>query len=163
MRIKTLFIILCIGFSCVKDEDKSGYNCVNNECIATFDNPTYLTLQDCQTACVIGSINPPAGTKTGTIYLYVPVSSCSYDYNNFSVSVTVGFGLSSTDVANDSYFYSKKFNLSGSVTLRDIQPGTYYYKAVRKSTNDKCAFLNTTKSGPFTVKSGQTCNVTISF
>ena len=46
--------------SCEEEEEvQSGYNCVSNTCSAVFENPQYLTLADCQSACE--EEEPPAG------------------------------------------------------------------------------------------------------
>ena len=46
--------------SCEEEEEvQSGYNCVSNTCSAVFENPQYLTLEDCQSACE--EEEPPAG------------------------------------------------------------------------------------------------------
>ena len=34
-----------------EEEAQSGYNCISNTCSAVFENPQYLTLADCQSAC----------------------------------------------------------------------------------------------------------------
>jgi hypothetical protein len=50
-------IILLIFVSAVtiingcKDKEQSGYNCNNGNCTAVFENPQYLSLSDCQSAC----------------------------------------------------------------------------------------------------------------
>jgi len=50
---------LLFVFSCEEEEEaQSGYNCVSNTCSAVFDNPQYLTLEDCQSAC---EEEPPVG------------------------------------------------------------------------------------------------------
>jgi len=53
---KLLYILLLSPMflisSCEEEEEaQSGYNCVSNTCSAVFENPQYLTLEDCQSAC----------------------------------------------------------------------------------------------------------------
>jgi hypothetical protein len=165
MKTKILFVILCIGFSCGKDENKSGYNCVNNECIATFDNPRYLTLQDCQTACGTSGTNiPPPSTKPGSIYFNVTFSTiCQVLPIGITTNVVdLGYGYSSTDVTNDAYIQSWKIKESQKTFIAsDVKPGIYYYKAKKSSTDSKCATV--IKTGTVTVNSGKITSVTISF
>ncbi len=48
----SIFVFITISFiSCKTEEKQSGYNCSNGNCTAVFDNPQYLTLSDCQSAC----------------------------------------------------------------------------------------------------------------
>lgn len=153
-------MILCIGFSCVEEEKKSGYNCVSGQCTATFENPTYLTLQDCQSAC--STSNPPPVITKGKIVFYITFSTmCRYFSSSYTVNVVnLGYGYSSTDVANGAYIQSWKITESQKqIVLTDITPGIYYYKAVRSSTDSYCPTV--TKSGAITVESGKTTSITV--
>mgnify|MGYP006177556193 CR=1 FL=1 len=55
--MKNLFYILLIlplfiVSSCEEEEEtQNGYNCISSACSAVFENPQYLTLVDCQSAC----------------------------------------------------------------------------------------------------------------
>ena len=50
-KLLLLFIPLVFFFSC-EDEDTSGYNCTSNGCFSDPANAQYLTLEDCESACV---------------------------------------------------------------------------------------------------------------
>lgn len=155
-------MILCIGFSCVKDEDKSGYNCVNNKCTATFENPTYLTLQDCQAACSSSTTNPPSTVKNGTASLHV-IWNHMCAATQFYFTVTVGLGYTSTDVANNAFFTSKKLTVPGvDWNISDLKPAIYYYKATKSAGSEHCPPTTVTiKSGSFTIESGKTTSITV--
>lgn len=59
-----LFIVIAIvSYGCSTTEH-SGYNCENGKCIASFDNPQYLTLVDCQGDC--GDNNNQGNTGNNT-------------------------------------------------------------------------------------------------
>lgn len=62
-KIFYTFLLVCpllFISSCEEEEEaQSGYNCVSNTCSAVFENPQYLTLADCQSACE--EEEPPAG------------------------------------------------------------------------------------------------------
>ena len=64
-KIFYTFLLICpllFISSCEEEEEaQSGYNCVSNTCSAVFENPQYLTLEDCQTAC--GDNNNPGGAN----------------------------------------------------------------------------------------------------
>lgn len=55
--MKNLLYILLLSplffiSSCEEEEEsENGYDCVSNTCTAVFENPQYLTLSDCQSAC----------------------------------------------------------------------------------------------------------------
>ena len=112
MRHVLLLLVLCIGFSCVKEKKKSGYNCESGQCTATFENPTYLTLQDCQSTCGSSTTIPPT-TKPGSIYFVVAFNAVCHGYPGATYNtVTLGYGYTSTDVANDAFIASWKFQQS---------------------------------------------------
>ena len=99
MRITILFLILCILFSCDEGEKKqSGYNCVNGKCTATFDNPTYLTLQDCQTECGSSSVNPTPTPQNGYIYFTVNFDPVC---NKSLTLINLGYSSNSVDLDNN--------------------------------------------------------------
>jgi len=160
MKITILFLLLCIGFSCIKEEEKkSGYNCVNFQCTATFDNPTYLTLQDCQSECKANSTNPTTPTtKSGVAHFYVAFNQVVNSVVCYS-RYTVGVGFSSTDVSNDTFFDSASYDSSHNLYINIANPGVYYYKATKKGTTTSCPTVS--KTGSFTIKSGATTYIYI--
>jgi hypothetical protein len=171
MRIKIVFLTILIGFSCIKNKN-SGYNCENGNCVASFDNPTYLNLQDCKSLCG-GSIIPPNSTKPGAVTITLNWDihrKC--DLNDWYPcwDVLVGLGYNQSDVNNESYFNHKDLSAPGSYTVTNLTPGAYYYGA-KKTIRSNCyqagtqfcgIIAPTTKSGSFQVKSDITTSVTAS-
>jgi hypothetical protein len=49
--ILLLFVFAMFALAGCKTVKHSGYNCTNGNCTAVFENPQYLTLADCQSAC----------------------------------------------------------------------------------------------------------------
>lgn len=160
MRNIMLFLLLCIGFSCGGEENQSGYNCESGQCTATFENPTYLTLQDCESTCGSSAVVPPI-EKPGSIYFVVSFSAvCRTFAGGFTLNtVNLGYGYSSTDVVNDAFIASWKFQQSDSKTVNNVKPGIYYYKATRSSTDSNCSTV--VKSGSFTIESSKSTRVDI--
>jgi hypothetical protein len=155
MRRLILFFILIAIFSCVKDKTKSesGYNCVNGQCTATFENPTFLTLQDCQSVCSIGVIPPSTGKGRVKISCIYPMSCGSVVY--WFSYITIGIGSIYADVALDHFTYSRKFYTGDSyLQYLDVElaVGTYYYKA---TLIPGCNVTSKEKSGSFTITSGR--------
>ena len=66
----TLLLISPLLFisSCEEEEEaQSGYDCISNTCSAVFESPQYLTLSDCQSACV-GNNGGNSNLEIGNIY-----------------------------------------------------------------------------------------------
>ena len=131
MKITFIFLLFSISFSCVDEEEKnSGYNCDNGSCLATFNNPTYLTLQDCQSICgTSGTTTNPTQPKTGAVSITLSWSNSSYTYT--TDKVIIGLGYTSTDVTNGAYFEQKTYYTPSTYTKNNLNAGTYYYKATR--------------------------------
>lgn len=157
-----MFLLVCIFFSCDKGKNESGYKCENGQCTATFENPTFLTLADCQSVCGGGIVVPPV-EKPGSIYFIVSFSAvCRTFAGGFTLNtVNLGYGYSSNDVVNNSFIASWKFQQSDSKTVYNVKPGIYYYKATRSSTDSNCSTI--VKNGSFIIESGKSTRVEISF
>jgi len=161
MRITILFLILCIGFSCDEEKKESGYNCVNSQCTATFDNPTYLTLQDCQTECSSSSVNPAPTPQNGYIYFTV-----NFDLvcNRSLTLINLGYSSNSVDLDNN-IFIEKWTLISYSpswLSSKKLVSGTYYYKATKTNQVGDAQCL-VTKTGSIVVISGKRTDIKISF
>ena len=158
MRITILFIGLCVIFSC-EEKKESGYNCLNGQCTATFENPTYLTLQDCQTVCSSSSGNPTL--QNGYIYFSVtfdPVCNRTLTVINF------GYSSNSVDLDNNIFIESWKFMSTSPswVSSKKLASGTYYYKATKTNqVGDASCLL--TKTGSMVVSSGKRTDIKIGF
>ena len=102
MRNVIIFLVLCLTFSCDKKENTSGYNCINGECTATFDSPTYLTLSDCKSVCGTPGTSPTQ-SKVGSVSISLSWTLTTYLGNITSGSGIIGLGYSLTDVSNDAF------------------------------------------------------------
>lgn len=178
-------VILIICAAGCKTEEKQGYVCNNGNCEIS-DNPQFTTYADCQAGCGSASTagyNCNSGTCTSvtTGAQYSTLAACQaacavsngtveisaswtsiYSNCNSAYTVVIGLGYTSTDVANEAYFAQ-----SGGVSLppttyrnSSLPPGNYYYKA-KKTYNYHCGTPQyippvVTKSGSFTITSGQT-------
>lgn len=176
LNLVTLFLF--ISFVSCKD-NKSGYSCVDDQCVADFDNPQYLTLEDCQNVCncsINGSgyscidgqcvavssdanyatlelcENNCADTRDGRVTFNVYWSPWSMHF------VDVGIAYSSTDAANNSFFKDLHFYSNNSATL-SLSPDIYYYKADFTYSDN----LLDTKSGSFTIEPNTGTTVRIDF
>lgn len=172
MRIKIIFLVILISFSCAK-KNKSGYNCNNGNCEASFDNPTYLNLQDCQSACG-GGTTPSTTAKYGSVTIILNWDThrrC--DLNDWQPcwEVLVGLGNNQSEVNKESYFNHKALSAPGTYTVSNLAVGTYYYGA-KKTILEDCVrggsqfcgtVAPTVKSGSFLVKSAITTSVSVSF
>ena len=159
MRITILFLILCIGFSCDEAKKESGYNCANGQCTATFDNPTYLTLQDCQTVCGSSSTNPTI--QNGFIYFTVNFDPVC---NKSLTLINLGYSSNSVDLDNN-IFIEKWTLISYSpswLSSKKLVSSTYYYKATKTSQVGDANCL-VTKTGSIVVSSGKRTDINISF
>ena len=158
MRISFIFLVLLITFSCDKKEEKSGYNCVNGQCIATFDNPTYLTIQDCQTEC---STDNPVPTEKGYIYFKV-----TFDLVCNKSLTWIDLGYSSNPVNLDNNIFIQKWSIGNSSPAwqasQKLESGTYYYKAIKRNQVGDAQCL-VTKTGSILVSTGKRTDITISF
>ena len=157
MRITILFLILCIGFSCEQAKKESGYNCVNGQCSATFDNPTYLTLQDCQTVCSTSNPN----LQNGFIYFIVTFDIVC---NKSLTLINLGYSSNSVDLNNNN-FIEKWTLMSYSpswLSSKKLASGTYYYKATKTSQvgDTQCLI---TKTGSIVVTSDKRTDIKIDF
>lgn len=80
---------------------------------------------------------------------------------NPAYSCVIGLGYSSTDVANEAYFYS----VNGGGLTKTLPVGTYYYKATKTYNLSSCGCGRppcpkpVSKSGSFTITADQTTNV----
>ncbi|HUX56461.1 MAG TPA: hypothetical protein VMV77_05775 [Bacteroidales bacterium] len=173
---KLLFLILIVFlFSCDEGEkNQSGYNCVNGQCTATFENPTYLTLQDCQTVC---GISVPTQPKPGSVSPGSVSITLSWDIKRYCNivwtlspcwDVMVGLGYSQTDVDKEAYFNHKDLSEPGIYTVTNLAPGVYYYRA-KKTIRTSCVSANgcpapppVIKSGKFTITSNKTISISVS-
>lgn len=159
MKSKMLILLLLFAISCVEGEKESGYNCDNGQCVATFENPTYLTLQDCQSVCGSTGNNTPEVPKTGTVKI-----SLNWQYSYSSGSTLIGLGYSSTDIANNAFFVSKTYYVPDTFSQSNLAPAIYYYKAKRTFTaNDGQGPYTKVveKSGSFTIKSAQVTQISV--
>jgi hypothetical protein len=179
MKIITLLGLTLIFFYSCKTEEKSGYNCNSGNCTAVFDNPQYLTLTDCQSAC--GSVtnigyNCVSGNCVSVTNnaQYTSLSSCQsacsgnvsttgsvtisafwsntppWDACGSPYTVVIGLGYNSTDVSNESYFIQSSFYSSTANYSKDgLAPGIYYYGA-KKTFN--ASICGTGQGIPPTVK-----------
>jgi hypothetical protein len=158
MRITFIFIVLSIGFSCDGTKEESGYSCVNGTCTATFDNPTYLTLQDCQTVC---SSNPGNPVQNGFIYFTVTFDIVC---NKSLTVINLGYSGNPVDLDNNIFIESwKLMSTSPSwISSKKLTSGTYYYKATKTSQvgDSQCLI---TKTGSIVVSSGKKTDIKISF
>ncbi len=164
MRNLLLFILLSIGFSFCGKERESGYNCEDGQCVAAFENPTYLTLQDCQSECGSAGTNNPTQPKTGTVKINLSWTLTSYAGTITSGSTIIGLGYSSTDVANGAYFVQQTYSTPDTFTHSNMKAGIYYYKAVRSfRTNDGSGPVSrkVEKSGAFTIEGGKATIVSV--
>lgn len=132
-----LFLVtIALLITCKKEK---GYNCVNGTCTATTKDPKYLTLSDCQNICAGGGATPtPTATPTNTtgtlkITIFHPQTDCPPQVN--AVVHTVGIGLSSTDISNDSFLKSFTGTNPGKSYTFTLSPGLYYYKGKACCTN----------------------------
>ena len=79
-------------FYCLVEEEEeaqSGYNCISNTCSAVFENPQYLTLADCQSACEEVAPPPAICVSNNCIAvlenpLYTTLSDCQSACSNVS-------------------------------------------------------------------------------
>lgn len=176
-----ILMLLVFTFTMVngcKEKEQSGYNCNNGNCTAVFENPQYLTLSDCQSAC--GSSGAGYNCVSGNCVSvssnaqYSTLSACqsacannrpggvaitaswttSYVNCNPAYTVVIGLGYSSTDVANETYFAQSGNILysPANYTNSNLAPGTYYYKAKKTYRASFCAPGNGTP--PAVTKSG---------
>jgi hypothetical protein len=159
MRITILFLILCIGFSCDGAKKESGYNCLNGQCTATFDNPTYLTLQDCQTVCNSSSVNP--ALQNGYIYFTVTFDIVC---NKSLTVINLGYSSNAVDLDNNIFIESwKLISTSPSwVSSKKLASGTYYFKATKTSQVGDAQCL-ITKTGSIVVTSNKRTDIGIGF
>lgn len=171
MRPLQIALLLCLLIftlgGCKKEEDnEEGYNCDNETCSAAFENPQYLTLEDCQSICA-NSGTTGGYNCLGVTCIYENTNSTQYStlaecenacannspgtvevethwttaYVNCDPAYTVeiGLGYSSNDVANEAYFASATFVSSPAVyTKGNLSPGTYYYKAKKTYNASTC-------------------------
>jgi hypothetical protein len=164
MRNLLLFLLLCTGFSCGGEENQPGYNCENGQCTATFQNPTYLTLQDCQSDCGTSGNTNPIQPKTGTVKISLSWTLTSYAGSITSGSSVLGLGYTSTDVANGAYFVQRTYTIPDTFTQSNLTVGIYYYKAVRSfNSNDGSGPVSrkVEKSGAFTIEAGKATTVSV--
>lgn len=167
MKIIILCLTICILFSCEKKEN-SGYICTNGQCNASFENPTYLTLKDCQAECGTSGTSPttPTQTKVGSVSITLNWTLTTYLGNITSGTTVLGLGYTSNDVANGAFFAEKSYidpNRS-TFTQSNLKVGIYYYKATRSYTsNDGSGPVSkkVEKSGSFTIESGKTTSITV--
>lgn len=131
MRLSFYFgiVLITLIIGC-KKTDQSGYNCNNGVCSATFDNPQYLTLADCKSDCGSSTNSSGYNCSNGTCIkvtknaqfenLTLCQNNCqnnspgsveisavwttNYVNCNPAFTVVIGFGYTSTDVANEAYF-----------------------------------------------------------
>ncbi len=93
------------------------------------------------------------------------------DWREYSTPqhITVGFGYSSTDIANNAFFYNETFDIvypttrpPAKVTKTGLKPGIYYYKVSKPEQRYGNSAIQIyhihafEKSGALTVTSGQT-------
>ena len=184
-QILNLLILLLLIFIVSCKDNRSGYSCVDNECVADFDDPQYLTLSDCQRVC--GCTDFESGyncvngncIETSSNAEYATLSDCENncsmskgyakinvnwsDYNPQSLqSIKVGIGYSSVDVSNDAYFKEHSFSYPDQITL-SLDPQIYYYKANKTIIQWGNTVIEASKSGSFTVTSSSYTTVNISF
>ena len=65
-KLLLLFIPLALFFSCIPEEDSSGYNCTPDGCFADPAEAQYATLQDCQISCQNGYVYDDGGGGSGS-------------------------------------------------------------------------------------------------
>jgi len=156
-----MFSLIIISFVSCKTDEQKGYNCNSGNCTAVFDNPQYLTLADCQSACENNNSNGGGG--------YVEITATwTYTYFECSPAYTVKIGLcyTSTDVANEAYFFQSSGDYYGTSSFTyPLASGTYYYKA-KKTYNMSCGTGQgipsiVAKSGTFTITANQTTIVNV--
>jgi len=168
MKNCLLLLFLVFLFSCVEDKTNSGYNCEDGDCIASFDNPTYLTLQDCKSSCGTGTepvIKP--GAVTFTLSWDVK-RTCGNNVWFPCWDVDIGVGYSQSDVDKEAYFNHKSLSDVGTFTVTNLPPGTYYYRA-KKTIRQTCFNWTTgceapppiVKSGKFTITSDRTTSISV--
>ena len=159
-----LMTILFINAGC-NSKDENGYDCNNGTCQAVFEDPQYLTITDCQSACSGGG-----GTEqTGSVKITASWSNPSpWNMCGSPYTVTIGLGYSSNDVANQSYFAQSNFYSSSAIFQRsNLTPGVYYYGARKVFNSGTCGTgqgvpPTVFKTGSFTITTGQTTNVSTS-
>ena len=158
MRLAIVFFILIVTFSCEEKENKSGYNCLNGQCIATFDDPTYLTIQDCQTEC---SSNNQIPTDNGYIYFKV-----TFDLVCNRSLTWIDLGYSSNPVDLDKNIFIEKWLIGNTSPAwqasKKLASGTYYYKATKRNQVSDAQCL-VTKTGSILISAGKRTDITISF
>lgn len=173
-----LILGLFISFVSCKDS-KSGYNCVDGQCVANFENPQYLTLEDCQSVCNCNTNDSGYSCINGQCVevssdaefetLQMCENNCTdnrdghlslnvYWYPLSYHSVNVGIAYSSTDAANNYFFKELHFYANNSAYFI-LSPGVYYYKA-NFNGND---IIVDSESGSFTIEPNKTTTVRIDF
>jgi hypothetical protein len=86
------YLFLIFNSSC-SDNDRSGYNCEGGNCVATYENPQYLTLEDCQSTCgnYISGFNCENGTCVQVTDGTTPQFSTLLDCQNTCEVEITGF------------------------------------------------------------------------
>jgi hypothetical protein len=160
----SFLLITIIGCSAA---DESGYDCLNGTCQAVFENPQYLNLTDCQSACSSGSGSNESSTGsvriTATWSNPSPWNQCGTPY-----TVTVGLGYTSLDVSNESYFtQSSSYSSPNNFQRNELSPGVYYYGAKKVFNSSICGTgqgvpQTVKKTGSFVINENQTSTVSVS-
>jgi hypothetical protein len=140
-----ILIILIITISsyfqgCKTIEERGGYNCVDGDCIAVFENPQYHTLEDCLYLC--GDDLETSGYRcvnNNCIWVergaqYKTIEECQKNCgnsNNATLTFFVYQRCSGTQPGNiyspDSFLNGAKINLATSQS--DLDDDVFFYTA----------------------------------
>ena len=168
-----LILIVFISVSCKTEEDSSdgGYSCIDGSCTANFNNPDYLTLEDCMSLCgnsqSNNNTNNNSGNVTNTSPGKVTITATwirKYVACDPGYIVTIGLGYSSSDVANQAFFAtSGNDSYPPASYSKQLEPGTYYY-SVKKTYKMYCGTgqgvpPDVVKNGAFTITGGNTTTI----
>jgi hypothetical protein len=166
--VKILLSLLAL-ISCKKDVNEqniSGYNCINNNCISVETNATYNTLAECQLECKTTT------QKQGSVSITLNWDIKRYcELNTWYPcwDVVVGLGYSQTEVNNEAYFNHKELPEPGIYNVVNLPVGTYYYRA-KKTIRQSCVLgtgpcgppAPVIKSGTFTITSNYNKTISVS-
>ncbi|MDR0619700.1 MAG: hypothetical protein LBG17_07380 [Bacteroidales bacterium] len=182
IKISLAFFFITILNSCKDEENQndSGYNCKDGNCIATYENPQYLTLKDCQSACAhsTAGYNCISGTcvAVSNNAQYPTLAACQTScanstFGSLEVNVNGGCGcmflgafvaLSVADLDAKAYITSFIVMSCGSGGSSDFKfaPGAYYLRVGRANvSNPGCIATTVTKS--FIITAGKRTSVNV--
>lgn len=161
MKTKSLFFITICLFTLASC--KRGYKCNSGKCEMVNMKADYVTLDDCKKYC------ENTAASTGAVVINTTFEKYSRSYvGNSSYScencVEIAIGYTSNDIENKSYILKGDWCNSPAQFFKDgLTPGIYYYVA-RKYSHRNTSFCPVEeKKGSFTVTSGRTTTVDLSF